>query len=88
MDDVTLANLDVIDNTDCMTGTLLERLYHCCTGFGRRLLKQWISAPLCNPAAINDRLDAVTDLVQNSSLLSEVKGILKTIPDLERMLRR
>ena len=83
-----MANLDVIDNSGRMAGTLMERLYHCCTAFGRRLLKQWLSAPLCNPSAINDRLDAVTDLVHNSSLMFEVKGVLQTIPDLERMLRR
>lgn len=88
LDDITLANLDVLDNFGRNAGTLLQRIDHCSTAFGRRLLKQWISAPLCSPAAIDDRLNAVGDLIDNQSLLSEVKDVLKTLPDLERLIRR
>ena len=35
----------------------------CSTSFGKRLLKRWVVGPLKDAQKINDRLDAVTDLV-------------------------
>ena len=54
---MTLANLDILENssTGTLEGTLLERLDQCSTPFGKRLFKQWLCAPLCNPKSINDR---------------------------------
>ena len=88
LDGITLCNLDVIDNHGVGEGTLLCRLDHTSTPFGRRLLKEWVAAPLCSPAGIRERQDAVAELVEKSYLLSEVKEILKSLPDLERLLRR
>ncbi|KAL3892164.1 hypothetical protein ACJMK2_004398 [Sinanodonta woodiana] len=90
LDGVTLKNLDVIENssTGTLEGTLLERLDNCSTAFGKRLFRQWLCAPLCNPAAINDRLDAVDDLIGCKDLVAEVTELLKKLPDLERFLSR
>ena len=84
--------------------TLLDKVDHCSTIFGkpsaihvglylihiigRRLLKQWLCSPLCNPMAINDRLDAIADLLADTSLVVQLKDILKTLPDMERLVRR
>jgi len=35
----------------------------CSTSFGKRLLKRWVVGPLKDPKKVNERLDAVTDLV-------------------------
>ncbi|RMX47670.1 hypothetical protein pdam_00013626 [Pocillopora damicornis] len=90
LDNITLTNLDVIPSGPdaSLEGTLLERLDHCCTPFGKRLFKQWLCAPLCNPASINDRLNSVEDLMANPSLMAETKDVLKTLPDLERLLKK
>ncbi|NXH23175.1 MSH6 protein, partial [Bucco capensis] len=90
LDGVTLMNLEVLQNgTNGSTeGTLLERIDSCCTPFGKRLLKQWLCAPLCNPKSINDRLDAVEDLLAVSEKISEVSEHLKKLPDLERLLSK
>ena len=102
LDDVTLINLDVITNDKCSDGdTLLDKIDHCSTAFGklneilyfiyilgRRLLKQWLCSPLCDPVAINDRLNAIADLLADSSLVVQLKDILKTLPDMERLVRR
>ncbi|OXB82828.1 UNVERIFIED_CONTAM: hypothetical protein H355_010398 [Colinus virginianus] len=90
LDGVTLMNLEVLQNgTNGSTeGTLLERIDSCCTPFGKRLLKQWLCAPLCNPASINDRLDAVEDLLAVPDKLTEVSEHLKKLPDLERLLSK
>ncbi|XP_015133604.2 DNA mismatch repair protein Msh6 isoform X1 [Gallus gallus] len=90
LDGVTLMNLEVLQNgTNGTTeGTLLERIDSCCTPFGKRLLKQWLCAPLCNPTSINDRLDAVEDLLAVPAKLTEITEHLKKLPDLERLLSK
>ncbi|XP_042686327.1 DNA mismatch repair protein Msh6 isoform X2 [Centrocercus urophasianus] len=90
LDGVTLMNLEVLQNgTNGTTeGTLLERIDSCCTPFGKRLLKQWLCAPLCNPSSINDRLDAVEDLLAVPAKRTEISEHLKKLPDLERLLSK
>lgn len=90
LDGVTLSNLDVTENSNSGTaeGTLLERLDQCHTSFGKRLLRQWLCAPLCNPTSINDRLDAVEDLMACPDTVAEVTEMLNKLPDLERLLSR
>ena len=36
----------------------------------------------------SQRLDAVEDLMNNDGVLNDVRGIMRTIPDLDRILRR
>ena len=88
LDGMTLRNLDVLINSSLGTvqGSLLERLNRCSTAFGQRLLRHWLCAPLVKPEAINDRLDAVEHLSSNSSILEDVSKILKTLPDLDRLV--
>lgn len=89
LDGVTLANLEIFHNgSGGSEGTLLERLDTCCTPFGKRLLKQWLCAPLCNPASIRDRLDAVDDLMGAQAQAAEASDLLKKLPDLERLLSK
>ncbi|XP_029449239.1 DNA mismatch repair protein Msh6 isoform X2 [Rhinatrema bivittatum] len=90
LDGVTLANLEILQNgtNGSVEGTLLERLDTCLTPFGKRLLKQWLCAPLCNPYSINDRLNAVEDLMAVPDKLSEISELLKKLPDLERLLSK
>ena len=71
------------------SGTLLEVLDHCSTAFGKRLFKQWLCAPPCHPDMINERLDAVEDLMAlPSPVTAGARGMLKSLPDLERQLRK
>uniref|UniRef100_A0A2K5HH18 DNA mismatch repair protein n=2 Tax=Colobus angolensis palliatus TaxID=336983 RepID=A0A2K5HH18_COLAP len=90
LDAVTLNNLEIfLNGTNGSTeGTLLERVDTCHTPFGKRLLKQWLCAPLCSPYAINDRLDAIEDLMVVPDKISEVVELLKKLPDLERLLSK
>jgi DNA mismatch repair protein MSH6 len=88
LDGTTLANLDVVDVGGGLEGTLLERIDHTVTPFGKRLLKQWLCAPLCKVQEINDRLDAIEDILATPVLAGESWEILKKLPDLERLLRK
>jgi len=51
-------------------------------------MKQWLCSPLCNPDAINDRLDAVEDLIKISDVVADVSELLRKLPDLERLLSK
>ncbi|XP_075060208.1 DNA mismatch repair protein Msh6 [Mixophyes fleayi] len=90
LDGVTLTNLEILQNgtNSSIEGTLLEKLDTCFTPFGKRLIKQWLCAPLCNPNSINDRLNAVEDLMAIPEKVSEVGELLKKLPDLERLLSK
>ncbi|KAF6768169.1 hypothetical protein AHF37_10288 [Paragonimus kellicotti] len=90
LDSITLANLDILRNgsTGTRQGTLVERLDTCCTPFGRRLLRRWLTAPPCNPDMIRARQDAVENLMELGDLLSAVKDYLRRMPDFERLLAK
>ncbi|TKA55262.1 hypothetical protein B0A53_02232 [Rhodotorula sp. CCFEE 5036] len=89
LDGQTLAHIEVLQNSQGGTeGTLLQLLSRCVTPFGKRLFKVWLCAPLRDVAAINDRLDAVDDLLANSQFAVTFDNMAKKLPDLERMLSR
>lgn len=90
LDSISLTNLEIFENNfdNTQTGTLYEQVDWCSTSFGRRLLKYWLVNPLCDPAAINDRLDAIDDLKDMGDIFSEIKDTLKSLPDLERLVSK
>ena len=90
LDSISLTNLEVIENNydGSQKGTLYEQLDYCNTAFGKRLLKNWIVNPLCDPEAINDRLDALEDLIKMENKLASVNDMLKSLPDLERSVSK
>ena len=58
-----------------------------CTG--KRLLKQWLCAPLCNLAGIAARLDAIDDLSHcPADTRTRVTAMARKLPDLERLLTK
>lgn len=87
-----MTNLEIIENAHDGTqaGTLYEQLDACSTAFGKRLLKYWLVNPLCDAEAINDRLDAIEDLLKldQADVLSNAADMLKQLPDLERLISK
>ena len=69
-------------------GTLMWVLLHTRTSMGKRLLQSYIEQPLCEPAAIIDRLDAVEELTCDQIGLSELMEALDGVYDLERLMTR
>jgi len=55
---------------------------------GARLIKQWMTHPLTRKSEIERRLRAVEVLVKDSILRQELRDILKTISDLQRLIGR
>lgn len=58
------------------------------TSMGRRMLKNWIEQPLVQPVKIMARLDAVGALIKKSVSLMELREMLDSVYDLERLMTR
>jgi DNA mismatch repair protein MutS len=69
-------------------GTLLDVVDYTRTAMGGRLLRQWIEQPLVSKNDIEQRLDAVEELVYNVTIRSELQTHLHRIYDLERLIGR
>ncbi|EIE86449.1 hypothetical protein RO3G_11160 [Rhizopus delemar RA 99-880] len=90
LDGQTLANLEIFQNSydGGIEGTVFKLLANSITPFGKRLFKRWLCHPLRQPKDINDRLDAVEDLMKLWDLHSSVAKQLASLPDLERLMSR
>ena len=67
---------------------LADLLDHTATPFGRRLLRKWLSSPLVEVEKIQERQEAVKDLMENYSLIKDFKEAMTAVKDVERMLAR
>jgi DNA mismatch repair protein MutS len=90
LDEATRRNLEL---TETMRGgdahgSLLGVLDDTRTPMGGRLLRRWLNQPLLDVNAINQRLDAVQLLHDNTVLRLEVREHLRHIGDLERWTNR
>ena len=68
--------------------TLIASLDATVTGMGARLLRAWMLRPLIDPDAIEARLDAVAQLLQQTVVRGEIRKELRGIQDLERLTSR
>jgi DNA mismatch repair protein MutS len=69
-------------------GSLLSVVDRTCTPMGSRLLADWVAAPMIDSVAIEERLDAVSELVTEAALRSDLRDNLKQTFDLTRLLGR
>ncbi|WP_233508681.1 DNA mismatch repair protein MutS [Parvularcula marina] len=69
-------------------GSLLHAIDRTRTAAGGRMLAQMLGAPLQEPAAINERLDAVAYFHEASRLRGDMREVLAESPDLTRALSR
>lgn len=89
IDAVTRASLELIrTQSGERKGSLLHSIDRTVTPSGSRLLAQRLSAPLSDPAVINDRLDTVSYFVARFDASDATRQLLKQTPDIERSLTR
>lgn len=69
-------------------GSLFWAINRTITPFGSRLLSRRLKFPLKDPERIENRLDGVAFCVQNTVLREDVRTILKSTPDLNRIIGR
>ncbi|KAI9331538.1 muts domain V-domain-containing protein [Zopfochytrium polystomum] len=73
-------------------GSLFWVLDHTITRFGGRLLRKWIRRPLVKVSALNERVNALEELIeciknQNQTVM-KLTSLLTQLPDLEKGLAR
>jgi len=90
LDNATRRNLELVQSLrDGSTkGTLLNLLDQTRTGAGTRLLRKWILQPLLQQDRIERRQEAVAELLDNLLLRRDVRDLLKSIGDIERLISR
>ncbi|MBI5136653.1 MAG: DNA mismatch repair protein MutS [Nitrospirae bacterium] len=69
-------------------GTLLALLDKARTPMGKRLLKDWLTAPLLDVRAIGERHDAVGWGVDHPDTRAAITDVLKRVADVERLAAR
>ncbi|MBD3192223.1 MAG: DNA mismatch repair protein MutS [Candidatus Heimdallarchaeota archaeon] len=87
VDPASFRSLELLKNVrdNSSKGTLIEILDKSCTAMGGRFIRRAIRRPLTIPEKINERLAAVEELVGNSFLREDLRGLLDSIQDLERL---
>ncbi len=89
IDAATRASLELTRGADgSRDASLLAIMDMTVTAPGARELKARLSAPLADPAPINQRLEAVTLFAEHGRLRHDMRDCLRTVPDLERALSR
>ena len=94
LDPVSVRNLELLasifteESSRSGPVTLVAALDVTVTGMGARLLRSWILRPLLDRDAIEQRLEAVAHLVQQTVVRGEIRKELRGIQDLERLTSR
>jgi DNA mismatch repair protein MutS len=90
LDAATRRNLELTQTlrSGAVRGSLLGVLDQTVTPMGARLLRNWLQEPLLDVNALDQRLDAVEALVQNTPVRTGVRSELKAVSDLERLANR
>ncbi len=91
LDATTLRNLEILEplhrdapRNTCLYGALNRTV----TPMGARLLRNWLSQPLSDLHAIQQRQEVVKSWIENSSSLENFRAQLKEVRDLERTIGR
>lgn len=90
LDDSTIRNLEILENQreKKSAGSLLSVLDKTVTNAGGRMLRKIIVQPLVNKLGIENRLEMVGYLKAHQGDLLDLRGALKEVLDIERMLGR
>lgn len=89
IDAATRANLELTRTLKGETrGSLLDVIDRTVTGAGARELGARLAAPLTDPKVINARLDGVEWAMSARDLRHDLRGLLKSAPDMARALSR
>ena len=89
VDRATRRNLELVESVDgTRAGSLLSVVDRAVTAMGRRVVRDRLLRPLCDAAAIGQRLDAVEWLLERYDLRADLRDRLRTVGDLERLVGR
>ncbi|MCX6200178.1 MAG: DNA mismatch repair protein MutS [Bacteroidetes bacterium] len=88
LDRFTIRNLELIYSPHQGGKTLFDVLDNTTSPMGARMLKRWTVMPLLDIQKINERLAAVEYFVNHPIESEELKKLIRTIGDLERLISK
>ena len=90
LDATAIRNLELVRSMRDGTkrGTLLDVLDFTHTSMGARKLRKWIEAPLLDIGRIQERQEAVAELLERGMLREALTEQLKAVADMERIVSR
>ncbi|MFQ6098521.1 MAG: DNA mismatch repair protein MutS, partial [Armatimonadota bacterium] len=90
LDEPTRRNLELTQTvrTGSREGSLLALVDRTVTPMGARLCRQWLLRPLLDLERINERLDAVEELVNAPAMRDALTAELRKTHDIERLISR
>lgn len=89
MDQFTIRNLELLGNGQIGNKNLLDVLnQNTSSPMGARLLKRWLILPLKDKIKIQERLDAVEELIKNTDIRSKLQVSIKQSGDIERLVSK
>lgn len=90
LDSATLRNLEILraGPEGERNGTLLQVLDQTMTPMGGRMLRDWLLHPLVQEKLIHDRLETVREFKNNPTTRENLRQILGTVGDIERLMAR
>jgi DNA mismatch repair protein MutS len=89
LDFATRKNMEIFENIrGDDTRTLLWVVDNCLTPFGKRRVRRELLEPLVNTNLIEERLDGVGELKNKEFLRQELREVLRSIRDVERITAR
>jgi len=90
IDQTSLQSLEILRTirTESKKGSLLDCLDETLTPMGARMFRNWLCMPLCDIGSIELRQDAVELLKKAQIQLTDIRKLLSTIADTERIAAR
>ena len=88
LDKFTIKNLELFHSPYEGARTLIQVMDRTISPMGGRLLKRWLSFPLKDIQPVNERLDIVQYLFENTSFREEIAGLIRQVGDLERLISK
>lgn len=89
MDEATRASLEILASQQGgRNGSLIAAIDRCVTGAGARQLAEDLSAPLADRREIEARLALVDYVLRDPLLRSDLRAMLRSLPDIGRALGR
>jgi DNA mismatch repair protein MutS len=90
LDVITRRNLELVRTLrdGRPKGSVYESIDRTLTAMGGRMLRNWLTQPLLDVGAINDRQDGVDELVHQALTRAELRQALDGLYDVERLVGR
>ncbi|MCO5247869.1 MAG: DNA mismatch repair protein MutS [Chitinophagales bacterium] len=88
LDRFTARNLELIYSNHPEGTSLLDVMDHTVSPMGARMLKRWVATPLKQIQPIQERLDAVEQIIKDQDFYLHLIDKIKVVGDLERLISK